>query len=392
MNAPWAQAARSEAQPAERPTVAPSPRRLLHVFPSFDVGGAQVRFLALVEAMGPRYHHMVLSLNGCYDAARLLQPGWPVELCGPPPQGGNSIARIGAYHRALRGRRPDLLLTYNWGAMEMAAANALAGTPHIHMEDGFGPEEVSRQVRRRVWARRLLLSRAQLVVPSLTLEAIARGTWALDRRRVHHIPNGILPRLHASPPGGAVLDLPAGRPRVVWAGALRPEKNPLRMLRAFAPLRDAATLVVIGVGPEQDAVLREAERLQLGDSLHLLGARADVRDIIMQCDIALLSSDTEQMPIVVLEAMDAGLPVAACDVGDVLQMVAPENRPFVGPPEDAVLTRSLQILIADAALRVRVGKANRRRLRARYTLTPMVEAYGALIERTAGGQTGCGAP
>ena len=61
--------------------------------------------------------------------------------------------------RSVLGRlRPDLLLTYNWGAIEWAIANRLPRLPHLHMEDGFGPEERDRQLPRRVLARRLLLT------------------------------------------------------------------------------------------------------------------------------------------------------------------------------------------------------------------------------------------
>lgn len=360
------------------------PRRLLHVFPSFEVGGAQVRFAALAEGLGAGFHHDVLSLSGSYEASALVPADAPVALLGPFPRAATLMRRLGAYRTQLAARRPDILLTYNWGAMEMAMANRPGRIPHVHMEDGFGPEEAVRQIGRRVWGRRLALGRSQLAVPSRTLEVLAIREWRIDPRRVHYIPNGVAPRLR---PGRALhelgLDLPPGLPVIVWAGALRPEKNPLRVLRAFGPLKDQAVLLVIGSGPERDAVLREAERLELGGSLRLLGRRTDVRDIVMQCQLLALSSDTEQMPLVVLEAMDSGLPVAACDVGDVRRMVSAENRPFVTPVADEALAAALQALVRNAALRARIGAANRRRVRETYTLASMVEAYAALFERVA---------
>jgi glycosyltransferase involved in cell wall biosynthesis len=282
---------------------------------------------------------------------------------------------------------PDLLLTYNWGAIEPALANLVRGTPHVHMEDGFGPEEATRQLRRRVWTRRVALSRSQVVVPSVTLQALATRTWRLDARRVHYIPNGIPPKLHPNVRlGEVVAGLPEGACRIVWTGGLRPEKNPLRVIRAFAPLKDQAVLLMMGSGPEEPAIRAEAARLGLGDRVRLLGRRGDARDIIMQCHVLALSSDTEQMPYVVLEAMDAGLPVAACDVGDVRRMVAPENRPFLTPPDDAALGEALAGLIADAALRQVIGRANRLRLRAVYGLQGMIEAYSALFDRLTAGE------
>lgn len=368
-------------------SVTTPPRELLHVFPSFNVGGPQVRFAALAGGLGDRFRHTVLSLSGRYDAAELLPPRADVQLYGAPPaEGGGMFARLRAYHALLGRNPPDVLVTYNWGTTEVAMANLLRGIPHLHLEDGFGPDEQQRQFRRRIWGRRLILSRSQVVVPSTTLEQIATRCWRLAPCAVHYIPNGIAPKLHpARPLHDLGVDLPDGLPRVVWTAALRREKNPLRMLRAFAPIKDRAVLLIIGSGPEHEDILREAERLRLGPNLRLLGGRADARDIMMHCDVAALSSDTEQMPIAVLEAMDAGLPMAACDVGDVRRMLAPDNRPFVTPPADESLGRSLAALVDNAELRARVGQANRRKLRTTYTLGPMIDAYAALLDRMAAG-------
>src|SRR5690606_34421165 len=200
----------------------------------------------------------------------------------------------------------------------------------LHFEDGFGPEEAERQLPRRVWTRRLALARSDVVVPSHTLRTLATKVWRLNGRRVRHIPNGVRPRrAFATTLAELGLALPSGRVRIAWVGALRPEKNPARLLRAFGSVKDDAVLLLIGDGPEREALEAEVSRLGLAESVRFLGARDDARDIIMQCDVLALSSDTEQMPLVVLEAMDAGLPVVSTDVGDVRRMVAEPNRPYV---------------------------------------------------------------
>jgi glycosyltransferase involved in cell wall biosynthesis len=372
--------------------IASEPRRLLHVFPSFAVGGAQVRFVALADGLGPRFQHTVLALNGGFEAEGLLPPDAPVRLGGAPPSGAGLAGRLRAYRRLLDELKPDLLVTYNWGAIEFALANLFGRTPHLHLEDGFGPEEARRQLSRRVWTRRLALANSQVVVPSVTLQTIATRDWRLDPRRVHHIPNGVAPKLYPTTRlADMAPDLPPGAVRIVWTGALRPEKNPLRLLRAFASLKDEAVLLIIGSGPEEPAVRAEAARLGLGRRVRFLGRRTDARDVIMQSHLLALSSDTEQMPLVVLEAMDAGLPVAACDVGDVRRMVAPENRPFITALDEAALGGALAALVNDAALRSVIGRANRARLRAAYALPAMIDAHSALIERlTAAARAGRG--
>ena len=361
------------------------PLRILHIFSTFKVGGPQVRFAELAKGFDSRFSHTVIAMDGNYDAARLLPPGSDIVLGGPVNASGSSPGRLWRYRRDIAARAPDLLVTYNWGAIEWVMANATLGTPHIHVEDGFGPEEASRQIPRRVWTRRLALRRSQVIVPSLVLKSMALKVWKLAAARVHYIPNGIEPRDRYSTVIDELgLDLPSGLPRIAWAGALRREKNLTRLLRAFAPLKNEAVLLIIGDGPEHDAMLREAERLSLSSSIRLLGRREDVRDILMQCDILALSSDTEQMPLAVLEGMDAGLAVAATRVGDVEHMLAEENRPYIVNGSDSELCGAMRALVADPARRKEIGAINRRRMRQTHSARDMIASYQALFLKTAG--------
>jgi glycosyltransferase involved in cell wall biosynthesis len=159
-------------------------------------------------------------------------------------------------------------------------------------------------------------------------------------------------------------------------------------LRAFAPLKSDAVLLVAGDGPEMPAILEAAEALSLGDSIRLLGRREDVRDILMQCDILALSSDTEQMPLAILEGMDAGLPIASMRVGDVANMVSRENQPYVVQGSDAELGAALQALVADPTARKTIGAANRKHLRATYLAKDMIGAYRTLFLETAAARNG----
>jgi len=211
---------------------------ILHVFPTFKIGGAQVRFAELAKGFGNRFSHTVIAMDGSYAAAQFLPPDVDIKLGGVPAAGGSLMARLSRYRRDLAAQAPDLLITYNWGSIEWALANLTMGTPHIHIEDGFGPEEADRQLPRRVWTRRLALRRSQVIVPSLTLQHMALHVWRLDSARVHYIPNGIAPcddfSTHIAELG---LDLPRDLPRIAWAGAVRREKNLTRLLRAFTPLK-----------------------------------------------------------------------------------------------------------------------------------------------------------
>jgi glycosyltransferase involved in cell wall biosynthesis len=106
---------------------------------------------------------------------------------------------------------------------------------------------------------------------------------------------------------------------------------------------------------------------------------------VMPCDLLAVSSDTEQMPLVVLEAMDAALPVASFDVGDVRSMLSPENRPFVVGHSTLALTAAIARLVEDPQLRRTVGAANRARATEVFGADSMIRAHRRLLEQLAAG-------
>ena len=365
------------------------PFHILHVFPGFKIGGAQVRFVELVKGLGNQFSHTVIAMDGNHEAARLLPQDADVTLGDSKTAGASLMGRLSQYRRDIIARAPDLLVTYNWGSIEWVLANTILATPHIHIEDGFGPEEADHQISRRVWMRRLALRRSRIVVPSIALRDMAMHVWRLNGAHVHYIPNGIAPcDRYSTHIGDLGLDLPDRLPRIAWAGALRREKNLPRLLRAFEPLKKDAVLLIIGDGLELDTLLREAKRLSISSAIRFLGRREDARDILMQCDIMALSSDTEQMPLVVLEGMDAGLAVAATDVGDIRHMVCEENLPYIVKRSDPELGAAMNALVMDVAKRKAVGAANRARLRQTYLAQDMIAAYGVLFRQTAGARFG----
>jgi glycosyltransferase involved in cell wall biosynthesis len=352
---------------------------LLHVFSTFAVGGPQMRFVALAEAFGPRYRHIVTAMDGDYTCAARLPPGLDVRCVPIEVAKGATLGNVRRFRRRLREIAPDVLLTYNWGAIEWAMANVPRIARHLHVEDGFGPEERARQLPRRALTRRLVLARSTVAVPSRTLWGIATDIWRLDPCRVRYVPNGIDPARFAGP------RTPGTEPMIGTVAALRPEKNLSRLLHAFRLVIDAmpARLVIAGDGPERPALERLAGELRLDGRVRFTGHLDDPAALYRGLDVFALSSDTEQMPLSVIEAMAAGLPVAATDVGDVAAMVAAENRSYVVPLEAAALARTMMALAGDTALRANLGAANQAKARAEFGKAAMSEAWGVLIDGAA---------
>jgi glycosyltransferase involved in cell wall biosynthesis len=217
-----------------------------------------------------------------------------------------------------------------------------------------------------------------VILPSRTLEGIARTTWKLSRSRLNYIPNGINFARFAGRPenvGGPIT--------IGTVATLRREKNIARLIETFRNLREGnpsreINLVIVGDGPERPALQMLAADLGLSDHVQFAGASTHPEDWLRKMDIFALSSDTEQMPLGVLEAMAAGLPIAATAVGDVKMMVADGNAPFVVEAGPA-FERSLETLAGNAALRRDVGAENAKRAAELYDEKVMADRYAQFI-------------
>jgi glycosyltransferase involved in cell wall biosynthesis len=362
-----------------------APITLLHVFSTFNVGGPQVRFVDIAARLGGRYKHVVLATDQNYGARSLTEGIPSIVFSSATFDKRNTIANLPLYRRIIRASGARRLVTYNWGATEWGLANLLGGIPHVHIEDGFGPEEVRRQIPRRVWFRRLALARAQpIVLPSRTLEKIAREVWGFSAEKIAYIPNGVdCARFEgqADPALCAELGLDGRVPVIGTVAGLRPEKNVARLLRAFALVlkQHPARLVIVGTGAQQEMLATLAHELGIATHVVFAGHLARVERILPAFSVYAISSDTEQMPISLIEAMATGLPVAAVDVGDIAQMVAGDNRRFVTPIDESALASAIAALLADPAKRTAIGAANAGKARMEFAEASMLASYDALF-------------
>ncbi len=158
---------------------------------------------------------------------------------------------------------------------------------------------------------------------------------------------------------------------------LRPVKNLARLVRIFAAGAPGdARLVIIGEGPDRPVVEAEAKRLGVADRVILPGFMRDPIRCMARFDIFALSSDSEQFPISLVEAMACGLPGVMTDVGDIAAMATADNRPFILRRDDeAGLAAALAQLAADPGLRRAIGAANRTLAMQHYDEKAMIERY-----------------
>jgi glycosyltransferase involved in cell wall biosynthesis len=366
--------------------------RILHLHSSFQAGGKELRSARLMNAFGPECEHTIVSAEpGAFGAGSAIDPAIPVSFPADFPllTGRPTPARLQRIARAMLGH--DLVLTYNWGAMDGVMAHTLFSKvfhlpPLVHHEDGFNQDEAVRLKPLRNWYRRIALAMVQaLIVPSEQLEDTAIRIWQQPPGKVHRIINGIPTMAYGRKTKRDVLPRVIKHPGEMWLGTLaglRAVKNLPRLVRAFAAMPDHWHLVILGEGPERAAIRAEAVRLGIGHRVHLPGFAADPAQVLGLFDLFALSSDSEQFPISVVEAMAAGLAVVSPMVGDVAMMVAEENRPYLAAAGDeAELAEALCVLASNPKERRLIGAANRRIAREEFDEARMILAYRAVYAR-----------
>ena len=363
--------------------------RILHLHSSFSLGGKEARAVRLMNAFGDAARHVIVSgVPDALGAREAIVKGISYEIAQDPPAltGRPSVTRFEAIARFMRGF--DLVLTYNWGAIDGVMARRVFGRsapPLIHHEDGFNADEAGGLKPERNMYRRVALPAAEaLVVPSQVLEGIALKTWKQPPARVHRIVNGIATMRYAEPPDPAAIPGLTRHHEDVVIGAvagLRAVKNLPMLVRACGGLSGRFRLVIVGEGPEEETIREAAVMMGIADRLVMPGFLPQSDRYTGLFDIAALSSSSEQFPLAVVEAMAAGLPVVSTPVGDVAVMVSAANAPLIAAKAGEVELRdALQQLIDQPELRRGIGAHNQTKARTDYDEGVMIARYKALYE------------
>jgi glycosyltransferase involved in cell wall biosynthesis len=158
-------------------------------------------------------------------------------------------------------------------------------------------------------------------------------------------------------------------------------KDHALLLRAFARVPGEARLKLVGDGHTQNAAVKLAGQLGIRERVEFKGSRGDVPEILAQSDVFVLASKTETLPISILEAMRAGLPVIASDVGGVSEEVVDgETGLLVRAGSVEELSGALTCLLADKTLRLAMGRAGRKRFEKIFQADAMIDRTRALYE------------
>lgn len=181
-------------------------------------------------------------------------------------------------------------------------------------------------------------------------------------------------------------------PLIGMVARLSPQKDIPCFLGALERLRESHPRMrafVAGSGPSEHEIRRRVADLDLGKVVRLLGHRKDAARLIRSCDVFVLSSRWEGLPLTVLEAMACSRPVVATAVDGTVEAVVNEETGLLVPPGDALaLESALRRLLDDPELRLRYGRAGRRRLEERFHVDRVAQSHLRLYESLVADRSG----
>jgi glycosyltransferase involved in cell wall biosynthesis len=363
------------------------PLSIVHVLSSFGMGGQERVALDLAAGQAAAGHRVLtVSLAPAPDgplAAEFQARGLTIQTVAKRP--GRDPRLFLALARLFRMRRADVVHTHNPQPLLFAGLPAkLARAGLVHTKHGVNPDLPRRLAMRRA-AGRLVDVFVAVSQPTAQV-AVERRECRADRLRV--VPNGIdLDRFRPDDDARRAIRRELGIPDGAFAagtvGRLWPEKGHAYLIRSLAPvLGDRFHLVITGEGPERERLTAQIAALPSPSSVHLTGNRRDVPRLLAALDVFALTSNSEGLPLVIPEAMAAGLPVVATRVGGIPQVVEEGTTGFLVEygDEDGLRGR-LVALDADRQLARQCGEMGRERSLDRYSSRRMVSDYLTLYRQ-----------
>lgn len=355
-----------------------------HLIESDGPGGAERMLTGLVrelEAAGCR-NLVVLPAKGEGWLAQELR-GLAVTIEHFHPT--HAISLRGARSLEAMFRRHEIALAHShefamavWGAW----ASRRARIPHVITM--HGGRYYGQHLRRRLALRAAATFSGQLVAVSQELARhLSRDLW-IRPSRILTIPNGVSFAASERSPLREELRLAPMARLILCVGNLYPVKGHQHLIEALAllvPHHPQLHAAIAGRGGLADALLARAAALGVADHLHLLGLRSDIPGLLADAELFVLPSLSEGLPMALLEAMFAGCPIVASDVGEVRAALQNgEAGVLVEPGDAAALARAIDSLLCNSAVAQLLAERARRRAATEYDLRVMVARYACVYE------------
>lgn len=348
--------------------------RILYIVTGADRGGAQMHLLDLATGMRPDFDLSVAVGEEGFltEACRARQIA--VHVLPSLRRSHNPLGDLLALFQVcslLHRIKPDLIHMHTFKAGFIGRlAGWWMGIPSVYTMHAWlwGTEAVSglSSVLGRAFERIAARFCQRIITVSEAGQRILGELKIGSRLKAVTIHNGI------SDCDAQAVHGPKASPVIVMVARFMPPKHQDALLRAFAALPSGPRLRFIGDGVTKPAIEALAGQLGVAERVDFLGERGDVPRLLAESDIFVLSSVMEMFPISILEAMRAGLPVVASNVGGISEAVIHGSTGLLVPKQSvAELALALQSLVQDADLRGRLGAAARQSFLKNFQFSPV---------------------
>lgn len=360
--------------------------KILFVITRSDHGGAQVAVLDIVRHLPPSHRPVVAAGEYGFLQQQCEKLGIPfrfVPTLVQPISPWSDLRALIYLRRLIKREQPALVHSHTSKAGILARLAAWSvGVPSVFTAHTWSFDEGVPHLRQKVSLpmERLaarLGGKIITVSDANTRKALLRKI--AKKEDIIRIWNGVPDSPHRANPGSnSPLTL-------ISVARMVPQKDFASLLEAAAKLRGNWRLLLVGDGPDRPHLEALNAKLGLGDRVQFLGSRLDVPELLAQSDIFVLSSHWEGLPISIIEAMRAGLPVVASDVGGVSESVIDGVTGLISHPRDVNhLRECLQILIDSPELIAKMGQTGResfyRDFRIEGSIKKTLEVYESVCE------------
>lgn len=366
-------------------------RAVLLVVSTLDGSGPGRVLTTLAEELPDDWEPVLVTTHGVQsspliDEAR--QRGITVEHLAM--RGMWDVSGVARFVRLLRRYRPAVVHTRTIRADLVGRVAAVAGTPvvnnlvNLYPDDSIalhGPaagQVLTTMVRASRRAARVLVANAEAVA------ANAREVFRTPPERLRVIYDGVdVARWRGAFPADlAWLGIGPDDAVCLTVARLHPQKGLEDLVAAAELLADVPSLhmVVAGDGPDRAELAQAIARASLGDRMHLLGDRTDIAALLARADVFALPSRFEGLPSAVIEAMAAGRPIVATDVGGVRELIEHGRSGWLVPP---AAPAALAAAIRGALGASNVGTAARERADAMFAAPAMARRFAELYTEVA---------
>lgn len=361
--------------------------RILHILVPAEAGGLEtvVKWLASSQRrMGNDPHVAPIVLNEAVWESfvqPLVESGVDVHPIPLAPRAYlQQRVKIGALCKTLR---PDVIHTHGYRAdvLHVGTARRLR-IPAVTTVHGFVGGDRKNRLYERIQTFTFRRFDAVVAVSRLQMDDLIKS--GLPEARLHLLPNAWGGVSDPLDPAEARRQLQVAEDRfhVGWVGRLSREKGPDVLIDGLSDLHDLPHVVsVVGDGPEGDSLKQQAAEAGVDQYIRWHGMVPDAARLLAGFDVLVLSSRTEGVPMVLLEAMSAAVPIVAAAVGGIPDVVTEKEALLVPPEDPQALAASIRDVAADPLGARARAEAARQRLLADFSMTQWVNRYDAVYRQ-----------